>query len=88
MGPVDLLVDVQASLAAQGPPHTQWNLLSYQFLSCVCVCLTSWVPVGPGFELSEEFRCPLTSRAIKALWNSFEPSISSLKSSGSLGRRT
>lgn len=54
--------------AAQGPPHTKWDLLSYPNTSQVLRLFNqNGVPVGSGFELSEGFRRPLTSRAIKVL---------------------
>lgn len=52
---------------AKGPSHTKWNLLSYSDSSCASVSNWNGVTVGLDFELSEGFKLPLTSRAIKAL---------------------
>lgn len=64
----NLLVGMQASLRPKGPPHSKWDLLSYPNTSQVLRLFNqNGVSVGSGFELSEGFRHPLTSRAIKVL---------------------
>ena len=76
------------SMGASLQPRGLWTpngTCRVALIPLVCLLDRNGVPVGSGFELREESKHLLTSRAIKALRNSFEPSISSLKSSGSLG---
>lgn len=67
MGPLEPAGGHAGLAAAEGPLHTKWDLLSYPNTCVLYLFNQNGVPVGSGFELSEGFRRPLTSRAMKAL---------------------